>query len=940
MKKKIIILSLMLSWSISSVHVLAQEIQDTNKVVLQSSEDLKIDGDIYLPFQTMKKVRTSGNIAVVDANKSLDNDSRLDIGAHLNGKVPGNFGNYNFHGLGDAIIVVDGVVRYASYLNMLEIKQITVLKDAYSRMLYGADGDAAVILVTTKSGSKVKKEFNFNFEQGFQSAISMPKFLDAATYMETYNQAYKNDGNADLFYRQGVIDSTRNNYDPVLYPDNDYWSKEFVKNTTPFTNFYSEASGGNDKVQYFLNLGLNHRKGWLALPENDASNRLNIRGKVDFEVTNWLKMKTDIVAIFDFYNGPQSSTFYSDASTLLPNSFPLLIPMDRVLNLSSLAGVNPVGNSLLGGTNVYQQNLYGDMIRGGTRSDINRLLQYMVGFDINLEKLTKGLKLSGLVDLDFFNYYSQFIDNNYAVYAVGTPDADGYFDVTKIGEDKFTTVQTVNDDFSSFSRSFNGYLTANYDRTFGKHQVSAVALGYYKELIENEVVQNLIRLRFGAQANYTYDNKYILEAGLVSEGSNKMNPDSRFKTVPSIGAAWILSNENFLKNNSVVDYLKLRGSYGVIVNDNWTLGNYDGYFLYEPNFARTGTFTYNNGLNSNSVVTMQSFGNSYTFQTRKEFLGGFDAYVLNKKLWIESSYWNSLSSGTLVNLTNKSPDILGLIPVGNYNDTRYQGFELGLNYNDQFGDLKMNLGVYYIYSKSTITKWEEPVYPAENEHLSRVGTSANAMWGLTDMGLYSAADFESDGTTLVAGFPVPSYGVVRPGDIKYKDVNGDEIIDSDDQTALGLNSNNQQLSLNIDLNYKNWQLFILGIGSWGGNGYMNSDYYWFRGNEAKYSEVALNAFDPENPNPDADYPRLSLGNGDNNYKNSTFWMYDRSRFSISAVQLGYAFHLAPNAALKSLKLYARGSNLLSVGKDIDILQLNWDSAPQSRVFALGLIANF
>jgi len=337
---------------------------------------------------------------------------------------------------------------------------------------------------------------------------------------------------------------------------------------------------------------------------------------------------------------------------------------------------------------------------------------------------------------------------------------------------------------------------------------------------------------------------------------------------------------------------------------------------------------------------MQSFGNSYTFQTRKEFVGGFDAYVLNKKLWIESSYWNSLSSGNLVDLTNKSPDILGLVPVGNYNDTRYQGFELGLNYNDQFGDFKMNLGVFYIYAKSTITKWEEPVYPAENAHLSRVGTSANAMWGLTDMGLYSASDFESDGTTLVAGLPVPSYGVVRPGDIKYKDVNGDGIIDSDDQTALGLNSNNQQLSLNIDLKYKNWQLFILGIGSWGGNGYINSDYYWFRGNEAKYSDVALNAFDPENPDPNADYPRLSLGNGDNNYKNSTFWMYDRSRFSISAVQLGYDLRLAPSAALKSLKLYARGSNLLSVGKDIDILQLNWDSAPQSRVFALGVVANF
>lgn len=930
----------MLVWTISSVHVYAQEKQDTNKVVLQPSEDLNVDGDIFLPFQTMKKVRTTGNISVIDANKSLENDSRLELAAHLNGKVTGAFGNFDFHKLGDAVTVVDGVIRDASYLNMQEIEQITVLKDAFSRMLYGADGDAAVILVTTKSGEKLKRVLKLNFEQGLQSAITMPKFLDAATYMETFNQAYKNDGNTVDFYRLGVIDSTRNNYDPVLYPNNDYWGPKFVNNTTNFTNLYSEASGGNERVQYFLNLGWKRNKGWLALPEKDRSNALNLRGKVDFEVNDWLKMKTDIVAIFDFYNGPQSSTFFSDASTLLPNSFPLLIPKDRVLNLTSLAGQNPVGNSLLGGTSVYQQNLYGDMVRGGKRSDINRFLQYMVGFDINLEKLTKGLKLSGLVDLDFFNYYSQFIDDNYAVYAMGLPDLDGNFNLTKIGVDKFTTAQTVNNDFSSFSRSLNGYLTANYDRIFGKHQISVVTLGYYKKLTENDVIQDLKRLRFGAQANYTYADKYIIEAGLLSEGSNKMNPESRFKTVPSFGAAWVLSNESFMKNNNVINFLKLRGSYGVLVNDNFTLGDYNGYFLYEPNYATTGTFTYNNSLNSNRIVTLQSLGNNYNFQTRKEFVGGFDAYLLNRELWLESSYWNSLSSGNMVALENNSPATMGIIPVTNFNSTRYQGVELGLSYNKEVGDLKMKLGVNYLYTISAITRWEEPVYPENNEHLYKVGTSGNALWGLTSVGLYSATDFEADGTTLIAGLPKPSYGIVRPGDIKYLDVNGDQEINSDDEKTLGLNSNNQLISINIGLNYKNWQLFILGIGSWGGNGFTNSDYYWFRGNEAKYSEVALKAFDPENPDPNAEYPRLSLGNGDNNYKNSTFWMYDRSSFSISAVQLGYDFNLPANATMKSLKLYVRGSNLLSVGKDIDILQLNWDSEPKNRVFSFGLIANF
>jgi len=927
----------MLIWTISSVHVLAQEKQDTSKVVLQPSEDLKVDGDILLPFQTMKKIRTSGNIAVVDAKKSLENDSRLGFNAHLNGKIPGALGSYNFHGLGNATIVVDGVIRDASYLNMSEIEQITVLKDAYSRMLYGADGDAGVVLVTTKSGSKSKNELVFFFEQGLQTAISTPRFLDAATYMETYNQAWKNDGNATIPYRQGRIDSTRNNYDPVLYPNNDYWSSEFVNNTTNFTNFYARASGGDEKVQYLMNLGWERGKGWLALPEKDASNTLNLHGKVDFQVTDWLKMKTDVVANFNFYNGPQSSTFYSDASKLLPNSFPLLIPQDtsRVLNLATISGQNPVGNSLLGGTSVYKQNLYGDMVRGGERSDINRFLQYMVGFDISI---VKGLKLSGMMDLDFFNYYSQFTDNEYAIYEVGAPNVNGDFNLTKINQDKFTTVQTVNADFTSFNRSYNGYLAANFDRTFGKHQVTVVALAYYKQLVQKNVLQDLIRLRAGGQANYTYNNKYILEAGLLTQGSNKMNPDSRFITTPSFGAAWVLSNEDFMKDNGVIDYLKLRGTYGKIANDNWTLGRYAGYFLYETNYERTGTFTYNNSSSSNQTSLLQSFGNDYTFQSRKEFVGGFDAYLLNKKLWVEASYWNSLSLDNLEYLNNYTPSTVALIPVVNYNDYKYQGFEFGLNYSEQFGDVKMNIGVNYIYSKSTITKLEEPVYPTENAYLTRIGTSNNALWGLTDEGLYSLADFEADGTTLLAGLPKSTYGAVKPGDIKYKDVNGDGEIDSDDQTVLGLNSNNQQVSLNIDLNYKNWQLFVLGIGSWGGQGYKNSNYYWFTGNQAKYSEVALNAYNPENPNPNAEYPRLTTGSGANNYKNSTFWMYDKSYFSLSTVQVGYNFNLT--SAMKSLKLFARASNLLSAGKNIDIQQLNWDSAPQSRVFAIGLTASF
>jgi TonB-linked SusC/RagA family outer membrane protein len=910
------------------------------KVVLLPAKDLRVNADIRMPFQTINRKRTTGNIYVIDAEKALDVDSRLEVSAHINSKITGSSGGRNFHGLGNAITVVDGIVRDITDVNMQEIVQITVLKDAFSRMLYGADGDVPVVLLTTKSGTKYKNTINVNVEHGVATAIMKPKFLDAASYMETYNKAFRNDGALQDRFRQGVIDSTRQNLDPVLFPNNDYWSSQYVNDMTNFSNLYAEASGGNDKVQYFLNLGWKRNKGWLALPEDDDKNKFSIRGKVDFEVTSWLKMKTDIVAIFDMYKGPQSTTFFSDASRMLPHLYPVLIPRDRVLNDSALAGKNPIGNSLLGGSSVYRQNLYGDMQRGGVRSDLDRFVQYLVGFDIDLKKLTKGLSLSGMANIDFYNYYSQVLNNSYAVYQIGKPNADGNFNLTKIGEDRLTNQQTLSDSKSAFGRYYNGYLTANYDRTFGKHQVSAVALGYYRQEVISDVVQDLKRLRFGLQANYTYDEKYVLEAGLLREGSTKMARNNRFETTPSIGLAWIASNEGFLSENAIVDYLKLRANYGVLVNDNWTLGNYNGYFLYEPSFTKSGYVSYNNGLNGNSSITIQSVGNVYSYQKRKEFVAGFDTYLFKNKLWIESSYWNSLSDGNLTSLITSTPSVIGVTPVGNFNATRYQGVEFGVNYKEAFGDFKINVGVNYMISTSEIEKNAEPLYADNKKHLSRVGTSASSMWGLTSLGFYSADDFEADGTTLKSTLPKPSWGAVRPGDIKYQDIDGDGVINADDNTVLGLWGNNQHASINFDISYKNWQLFVMGSGSWGGSGMKSSAYYQFRGNEAKYSVEALKSYDPENPNPNAEYPRLSLTNGNNNYQTSSFWKYESANFWLSNVQLAYNFDLLPSAKLKTLKLYAKGGNLFTLSKNTQITQLNWNSAPQSRVFTLGLIANF
>ena len=927
-----------------------------NKVTLSIVGIANIDGEVELPYQTLNNYRTTGLISAIDPEKELERDTRFSLGSAINGKVPGMSGPKNIHGLGVSIVIVDGIKRDETYLNMLEIESITVLKDAVSRMLYGAEGDQGVILVKTKSGIANKKITKVNVEQGVMQALQYPTFLNATQYMNAYNKAQQNDASfagtplATPKYPLAIKYDSLNNAAPVLYPNNDYYNSEYVKNMTDYSNVYTELSGGSSVTQYFLNLGLNHSNGWTKVGNNDSHDVMNIHGKVDFKVNNWLKMNSEVVGVFDITNTPNVNTYKTDgsldldywgkASTYLPNAQTLLIPVSQISNPEVIPTSSLVnGQYVLGGSSVYPTSLLGDMTRSGNNIRINRYMQFNTGFDLNLRGITKGLSGKGLLSLNFNNSYDKKIQNTYSVYQIGLVDAQGNFPVTQVGVDNKTTVQSNTQTY--FDRTVAGYVSLNYDRTFGNHAVTAVLLGTFNQFTQNDVFQETKNVKAGLQANYCYKKKYLLDAGLLSQGSSKLPTGNKFGLAPTVGLGWIASKENFMKDIKAIDYLKLRSSYGVLLNDNWVVGNYNGYYLYETNYALSSNFTYGNGVASNSKLLINSFASNISWQTRKEFVAGFDLSMFNNKTWLEVSYYNSENGNIVTQMTNNSPSTLGSVPVfENYNTTVYQGAELGIKHTEKAGEFLITIGVNYLYSSNKITKIDEPVYDLPtNKNLEQVGTSSNALWGLTSTGLYMPADFDSFGK-LLSTFSTPTYGIVKPGDIKYLDYNGDGKIDTNDRHILGLNGNNQFASFNLDVKYGNWQLYALAIGQWGGKGYTNSDYYWFKGTAAKYSSVALDAFDPLNPDQNALYPRLSLSNGNNNYNNSTFWMYDKSNVSLSVIQLGYNFKFKQHSVISGLKLYGRGANLFTVAKDLEIQTLNYNTTPQNRTFTLGLIASF
>lgn len=919
--------------------------QSGNVAKLQKTELYKGESNkVYLPFQSLERNRLAGHVSVVNPSEELQKDTRYGIGTAIAGKVPGMQGSWNLHGIGNATVVIDGVPRSANNFNLQEIEQITILKDPVSRMLYGADADNGVIFITTKHGAANKRVININLETGLQTAISFPKYLNSATYMEKYNEAYKNDGNLTNYFADDLIKNTRAKIDPVLYPDNNYIGSDIVKNYTNFTNFYAETSGGNQKAQYFMNLGWKHNEGWIKAAEKDYSDLMSVRGNVDYQVNRWMKMNADVVAIFNITNSPNCGDFWSLSSSTLPNTSPLLLPISRISNFDQLEYPSVVnGGYLLGGSSIYQSNVYADILRKGTQTTMDRFLQFNTGVDIDLSGITKGLSAKGFLTFDFTNRFVQNFANEYAVYFPDGFDSDGNFTVSKIGVDKVTTQKSVNANDMYFSRNIGLYGTINYDRSWldGKHALTAVAVAYRTQFTEEDVFQQQKRLNFGVQANYMFNERYIIEGGAVALGSSKLARNNRFGVAPSVAVAWIASNENFLKSAGFIDYLKVRAGYGVLLNDNWSSGTYKGYFLYEPYYQQGGIFNYSNGTFKNNEINMPGTLNDITWQKRKEFTAGFEVITLNHRLLFEASYFNSKSYDNLSTLTNAPATLGGISRYINYNATRHSGFEAGINYKEQFGEFRLQAGVNMVYSKGKVIKKDESVYNLPtNKHLSSVGSPSDAMLALTAVGLYGKDDFDSYGQ-LLSTLPKVTYGAVQEGDIKYLDYNKDGVINDDDRTIIGNSSNRFQFGITIDLTYKNWQLFILGTGAYGGKAYMNSNYYWLKGTTAKYSEVALQAYNSvTNPDPNAKYPRLTTTNGNNNYRNSTFWIYDKSQFSLATVQLGYNIKFKPTSAIKNMSVYLRGGNLLMIAKNKDLLQLNVGSSPQNRVFAFGVVSAF
>jgi len=911
---------------------------------------------IDLGFQKLSKRDAVSSLSTVKPGERLTFDDAESAGNQMD-ILLGLTGGNNIRNIGSAMYVIDGIAgRDINLLNSSEIESITILKDVNALALYGAQGRNGVIVITTKRGVGLKNQVNVKVNQGIRSPKSYPNYLGAAEYMELYNEARVNDGLAKTYDSLSIV-RTRSGLNPYRYPDVSFYNSDYLKPFTTQTSVITEFSGGNDDLRYYVNLNYENNGTIEKInPEvNKGTNSYKVRGNLDFPVNRWIKSTVDIMASIISKKSPNTSIL-SEATSFRPNLYAPFLPVSMIRDslgtqLTSMKTYMD-GKYILGGSGSYKGIIpFGDIYGGGYVDHTYRTTQVANSLEFDLSKITKGLSAKTYVSLDYYDYYTVSVTNDFNFYEPKWQNKADQLDVDKLLSyndtwksdsiatltplglpDKKGTIENVATKGFTMRTGFYGLI--NYARTFNTdHSVNALLIASTNSSKYSGVKQTYVNSHAAFNLDYNFKSKYYLNFNSTYTYSTKLAPGNRGKWAPTAGLAYVISEEDFMKDISAIDYLKLRGSWGVLNTD----VDIPTYFMYQDvyDIETAGSYTWNDGGTPSLKRTMIRNGRNYglTFEQREDITAGFEALMFNS-LAIEMNYFRTDHSGFVSQEAVYYPSFYAdFAPFINSERYRYQGVELGLNYSKLMGDWRMDVGGNLVYSTSKIMEANQ--LDPEYDYQNLIGQPLGRIVGLQSLGFYTKDDFNPNGT-LKAGLPVPQFGKVQPGDLKYLDKNGDNFIDTKDNHTIGINAFPYSFSFNVLLKYKGFSLFVLGRGQTGAETTKSSSYYWVKAND-KYSEVVRGRW-TEATAATATYPRLTTGSGTNNYRTSTFWMYDKSYFDIRRVQLTYEFgnQVCESLRMKDLSVNIAGSDLLTFAPNKDILELNVGGNPKFRNVTLGL----
>ncbi|MBQ6188187.1 MAG: SusC/RagA family TonB-linked outer membrane protein [Prevotella sp.] len=817
----------------------------------------------------------------------------------------------------DVLIVIDGLPSSYELFQQLtasEIEKIELLKDAASTAVWGNRGANGVLSVTTRRGSIMPLKMNIQAQYGLQQPTRMPDFLDAADYASLYNEARVNDyGPGTELYSAADISAYRSGADPYQHPNVDWYDK-VLRDLTPMSNYNLTAQGGSSTVKYFVLLNLAKNSGIIEKGEKVSDNtknfsytRYNFRTNVDVQLSKHISSvftlggtvedRTNPGRARNNVSGEYSTNLFSLLAKLPPLSFPVY---------------NEDG--YYGGNSAYY-NPWGEITQTGYYKTNRRTAQLSAKFIGDLEKITPGLKIDGTISFNSI----------YKGYTIGSAEYARYdMQGNALSED---VELSINESTYSQWRNFLVYGGVSYDRHFNKNHVKANILTGYEYISQSASEQPYKDIHNAAAFTYSFDGKYTIDLAASYDGTDRFARGNRFGFFPVVGVAWVISRENFLKNVSAINYLKLRTSYGLTGNKETGAPRYPFNQYYTTANYYLGT---SNTSNTGYLPSTIAFENA-TWEKDRQFNVGLDAKLLNV-LTLQFDCFHKKRYDILATPYVVVPNFVGFsIPAMNIGETTNQGFEIIARYDDSKGDdCSWFVEAMASYARNKIDFNAEA--PTSYPYQQRTGQRIDQPFVLGSMGLFNS---ESE----IANAPVQTFANVQPGDIRYIDMNGDNMIDEDDFAPMGY-TRIPELTVGIETGFK-WKGFDTRLqmqGAFNRTVYLSGALFEAFQNDGQISEIALGRWTPSTVS-SATYPRLSSINNMNNYQSSSFWQRNGNFLKLRTFEVGYTLphEFTSRLNIESVRVYLNGNNLFSIDHldghcDPEVLS----GYPSMRTFSIGL----
>ncbi|WP_170864408.1 SusC/RagA family TonB-linked outer membrane protein [Fodinibius roseus] len=847
------------------------------------------------------------------------------------------------YGDSSPLILVDGIERPMNSLNPDDIESLTVLKDASATAVYGTRGANGVIIIETKEGQKGEPTINVDFFQGITELTQVPEMADGPTYMRLANEARTTRGQPAL-YTEEEMQMTENGTNPLIYPDVD-WIDQIFNDFGQNRQFNAQVNGGAENTRYFVSLSYYNEKGLLVNNDttdystNSDYSRYNLQSNVTLDVTPTTEAKLGVGGYLEDRQYPAVGVggIFFQAMDASPVAYPVIYP----------GGLTP-GRNPNGG----ERNPYVEATGRGYSDQFNSQLFSTLELTQELDMLVEGLSFKGLFGFD--TYSENTINRSkrpdtYYIDPSDPYDVDGsyYYNLTYEGDNSLGY-----DPENEGNREYYLESSLRYSNDFGaRHQVSGLFVysqsdeqgafaGNFTESIPHR--EQSVALR----GTYSYDDRYFFEANFGYSGSENFAPENQFGFFPSAGVGWVISNEKFFEPLSgAIDFLKVRYSDGYVGASGDAGGRRFAYLTFV-----TGANGYTYGLNNQAGrdgLNISDYGvNVQWAESRKQDLG-IELRTLDDQLSLTVDFFKERRDGIFLNRAS-IPNFIGLVsdPVGNVGVVENRGVDGQIQFNGRLGkDFSLGLQGQFTYNRDEIIENDQP--PQPYPWMDRRGDNILAIYGYEAAGLFESQE-EIDNHAQ-------QFGTVLPGDIKYKDLNDDGVINAFDQKKIGRGDVPYlTLGAGIELGYKAFDMQAFFQGQFGAEDQIGfpdaSSILPFSGGGGRGNlyAIATDRWTEENPDPDAFYPRLAYGDAENtnNFKNSSYWTRSLDFVRMKEMEVGYTLPLSitGNTTINTARIYFRGRNLLLLSDfdlwDPELNTSNGTSYPNTRVYAIGLDIQF